>query len=89
MAPGSAEEFIFEHYWGYTALRDGGTAEYQVEHPAWRVWTAENPRLECAASVLYGSGFAEALGARPHSAFVAEGSPITVRGGARLRESTL
>jgi uncharacterized protein YqjF (DUF2071 family) len=33
-APGSAEEFITEHYWGYTGQRDGGTVEYRVEHPA-------------------------------------------------------
>ena len=24
---------ITEHYWGYSAQRDGGTVEYQVEHP--------------------------------------------------------
>jgi hypothetical protein len=32
-APGSEEEFITEHYWGYTRQRDGGTIEYRVEHP--------------------------------------------------------
>jgi uncharacterized protein len=35
---GSEAEFITEHYWGYAAQRDGGTVEYQVEHPRWRVW---------------------------------------------------
>jgi len=87
MAPGSAEEFIFEHYWGYTAQRDGGTVEYQVEHPSWSVWTAENPRLECDVGAIYGLVFAEALRAPPRSAFVADGSPVTVRGGRRIRES--
>jgi hypothetical protein len=81
---GSAEEFIFEHYWGYTRLRDGRTAEYQVEHPRWRAWTAKNPRLDCDAAALYGPGLAKALGGTPVSAFLAEGSAIAVRRGAGL-----
>ena len=32
---GSEEEFITEHYWGYTKQRDGSTIEYGVEHPRW------------------------------------------------------
>src|SRR4028118_913167 len=33
MGEGSEEEFITEHYWGYTKQRDGGSIEYRVEHP--------------------------------------------------------
>ena len=33
---GSEEEFIVQHYWGYTRQRDGSTVEYQVEHEPWR-----------------------------------------------------
>jgi hypothetical protein len=78
---GSPEEFIFEHYWGYTPQRDGGTVEYQVEHPRWRTWQAMNPRLDCApvASTLYGEQLAVALQNPPVSAFVAEGSAVSVR----------
>ena len=36
----SEEEFITEHFWGYTAQRNGGCAEYRVEHPR---WNAEHP----------------------------------------------
>jgi len=82
--PGSAEEFIFEHYWGYTRQRDGGTVEYRVDHPGWCVWTAKNPRLDCDATALYGAPFAEVLGSVQRSAFVAEGSPVSVRRGVRL-----
>lgn len=85
---GTAEEFIFEHYWGYTRLRDRSTAEYQVEHPRWRAWRAKNPRLDCDAAALYGADFAPALGGDPVSAFLAEGSPISVRRGARLGLAT-
>ena len=84
LVPGGAAEFIFEHYWGYTRQRDGGTVEYQVEHPRWRVWTAENPRLDCDIAALYGPAFIPALSAPPRSAFVAEGSPVLVRRGVRV-----
>jgi uncharacterized protein YqjF (DUF2071 family) len=88
LAVDSPEEFIFEHYWGYTRQRDGGTVEYQVEHPRWRVWTARNPRFECeGAAALYGKALADALGEAPVSAFVAEGSPVTVRRGVRVGRS--
>lgn len=33
LSPGSQEEFILEHYSGYTRQADGGTVEYQVQHP--------------------------------------------------------
>jgi hypothetical protein len=36
----SEATFITEHYWGYARQRDGGTVEYQVEHPQWRVSAA-------------------------------------------------
>lgn len=84
IAPGSAEEFIFEHYWGYTPQRDGGTMEYQVEHPPWRVWQTESSALDLDAGALYGAGFVEPLRGKPHSAFIAEGSPISVRRGERV-----
>jgi uncharacterized protein YqjF (DUF2071 family) len=80
---GSEEEFIFEHYWGYVRRRDGGTTEYAVEHPPWRVWRAETATLECDAAALYGPEFVEALARAPRSAFVAEGSGVQVRRGVR------
>ncbi|HEX2091029.1 MAG TPA: DUF2071 domain-containing protein [Longimicrobiaceae bacterium] len=75
---GSEEEFITEHYWGYTALRDGTSVEYRVEHPAWRVWQVSRASLECDVETVYGPGFVEPLAGPPRSAFVAEGSPIRV-----------
>jgi uncharacterized protein YqjF (DUF2071 family) len=84
LTEGSEAEFITEHYWGYAAQRDGGTVEYQVEHPAWRVWTAAESTFHCDARRMYGDPFAGALAAPPRSAFVAEGSPVTVRRGVRI-----
>lgn len=81
---GSLEEFITEHYWGYTAQRGGETLEYGVEHPRWTVRRGSEARLEADVAALYGPAFAPFLGGRPHSALVAEGSPIVVRRGVRI-----
>jgi len=76
-AEGSHEEFITEHYWGYTARR-AGLSEYQVEHPRWKVWTAQTWKFEADVATLYGPQFVETLSAPAVSAFIAEGSPIQV-----------
>lgn len=81
---GTEEEFITEHYWGYAAQPDGGTLEYEVEHPRWRVWRAQDAELRCDVARLYGNEFAPALAAAPASAFLAEGSPVIVRKGVRI-----
>ena len=85
MAPGSHEEFIAEHYWGYAAQRDGSAVEYEVEHPPWRVWRALDPVLDCDVAQLYGDEFRAALSSAPASSFVAEGSEIVVRRGRHIR----
>lgn len=84
LVEGSEEEFITEHYWGYAAQRDGGCVEYQVEHPRWNVWRAEQAVLDCDVAALYGPAFAGPLSAPPRSALVADGSPIIVRQGRRI-----
>ena len=81
---GSEEEFITQHYWGYSAQPDGGTVEYRVDHPAWRVWQAQSCRLQCDVESLYGERFTGALSAPPSSVFLAEGSEITVYKGRRI-----
>src|SRR5262249_1956516 len=81
---GSREEFITEHYWGYVLQSCGSALEYAVQHPQWRVWRAQAARLECDVASCYGRQFCEALGREPSSAFVAEGSAVTVFRGDRL-----
>jgi uncharacterized protein YqjF (DUF2071 family) len=83
-AEGSEEKFITEHYWGYARQRDGGTVEYRVEHPRWPVRRAARAALDCDVVAFYGSTFATPLSGAPSSAFLAEGSPVTVHGGVRL-----
>ncbi len=81
---GSAEEFITEHYWGYTAQRNGGCVEYKVEHARWNLWQAREAVLDCDVASLYGVEFVKPLGAPPESAFVADGSPVIVSSGTAL-----
>jgi hypothetical protein len=75
---GSQEEFITEHYWGYSSKKDGGTLEYSVEHPRWQVWNTAEAVLDCDVKNLYGTEFVPALRSTPSSAFLAEGSDIRV-----------
>jgi len=74
---GSLEEFITEHYWGYTRTRSGRTGEYRVEHPRWRVWNAESHELTGNLAALYGHEFVDVL-RKPSSVFLAEGSEVRV-----------
>ena len=83
-APGSIEEFISEHYWGYNRQRNGTTLEYRVEHPQWRVWRAGECTFSCDVATLYGKAFVPALSQAPASVFVADGSPVSVYSGAPL-----
>ena len=80
----SEEAFITEHYWGYTAQRDGSTLEYKVEHPRWKIWKGSNPELDCDVAGLYGPRLAPFLVDPPFSCFVADGSEVIVRRGRRL-----
>jgi uncharacterized protein YqjF (DUF2071 family) len=82
--PGSEQEFITEHYWGYTAQHTGATMEYRVEHPSWRLWPVSETFLDCDASLLYGPRFANSLVGKPASAFLAEGSYVAVYPGSPL-----
>ncbi len=83
-APGSEADFITEHYWGYTRQRDGGTLEYRVDHPPWKVWELAHSGFSGDSTALYGEAFAELLGGPPRSAFLAVGSDVAVHPGRRL-----
>jgi uncharacterized protein YqjF (DUF2071 family) len=88
---GSEEEFITEHYWGYTARRGGWTSEYEVVHPRWNVFGIKNYSIDVDYSIVYGDRFAFMNEVEPYSVLLAEGSEIVVRSGTRLEkgESTI
>jgi uncharacterized protein YqjF (DUF2071 family) len=82
--PGSEAEFITEHFWGYSILADRATAEYRVAHPSWRVWNAREAKFEGNATELYGPELASVVACTPASAFLAEGSAVTVFRGQKI-----
>ncbi len=84
IAPGSPEEFIFEHYWGYNSLSLTKTMEYQVEHVSWQIAKVKDHILTADITSLYGEDFAPFLNKAPYSAFFANGSGISVRMGRKI-----
>jgi uncharacterized protein YqjF (DUF2071 family) len=84
IAEGSAEEFITEHYWGYTKLRNGRTSEYEVVHPRWDIFPVKRHVIDVDFGQLYGPRWAALRGAEPESVLLAEGSEVTVRSGSAI-----
>jgi uncharacterized protein YqjF (DUF2071 family) len=78
IAAGSHEEFITEHYWGYTRRSADRTSEYRVEHPRWKIWPATSFEFKADIATLYGDEFLATLTAPAASAFIADGSFVTV-----------
>ncbi|HEY7354417.1 MAG TPA: DUF2071 domain-containing protein [Terriglobales bacterium] len=74
----SAEQFITEHYWGYAAPKAKKCVEYEVRHPQWRVWKAQEAGFEGCAEKLYGHELNALLQKEPASAFLAQGSEVSV-----------
>lgn len=78
---GSEEEFITEHYWGYTRLGEHKTAEYEVTHPRWQVYDTKDHLIEVNFGDVYGPAFDFLQEEQPLSVFLAEGSAIQVKKG--------
>lgn len=75
---GTKEEFITEHFWGYSAINKIKTGEYQVEHPRWPIYPVEQFTIDCDFEKLYGKDFGFLSNVSPASVFLAEGSPVSV-----------
>jgi uncharacterized protein YqjF (DUF2071 family) len=75
----SEEAFITEHYFGYGRIDAARTTEYQVDHPAWRMYPVQGYEIKVDFGRLYGSSFAFLEGRTPQSILLAEGSEICVR----------
>src|SRR5215469_6174984 len=84
IAPGSEEEFVTEHYWGYTKRSDGTTSVYQVEHPRWETYRVQSYEVDVDFERLYGREFGFLNETGESSVLLAEGSAVTVGVGSRL-----
>lgn len=85
IAVGSKEEFITEHYWGYTKMNGNNTSEYGVEHPRWQVYKVKEHAIKVDFGLLYGQDFAFLNNEQPLSVFLAEGSEIVVKQGLKIK----
>jgi hypothetical protein len=79
------EQFITEHYWGYSAQGTHNSLEYHVSHVPWQVWATKESGFEGEASTLYGAELATVLQRRPDCAFVADGSSVVVFMGKKVQ----
>ncbi len=84
IAAGSEEEFITEHYWGYTKIGEQRTSEYGVEHPRWEVYPVQDYAIHVGFGNVYGNQFEFLKNETPASVFLAEGSEIIVREGMKI-----
>jgi uncharacterized protein len=82
--PGSLEQFITEHYWGYSA-RQSDSVEYHVSHAPWQVWATASASFAGDASSYYGLELNALLQRPPDSAFATKGSAVTVFRGNRIQ----
>ena len=78
MKSGSIEEFIFEHYYGYTKVNEHKTIEYQINHPSWYINQILDYSIQCDFGIFYGENFKILNHKTPHSVMIAEGSDISV-----------
>jgi uncharacterized protein YqjF (DUF2071 family) len=81
---GTLENFITEHYWGYSTKSAEASIEYRVSHDPWRVWVSTEAAFTGDGGALYGGEFGEILRRTPDSAFIAEGSPVLVHTGRKI-----
>jgi uncharacterized protein len=78
MQEGSFEQFIFEHYYGYTKINAQTTEEYRLHHPSWRVNTITKAAIDCDFKAMYGDDFEVLNRTEPTDIFIAEGSNVAV-----------
>ncbi len=84
IAEGSVEEFITEHYWGFTRRGESKSSGYEVAHPRWEVYPVREFVTDVDFAAQYGAEFGGLAGREPESVLLAEGSAVQVLGGGRL-----
>jgi uncharacterized protein YqjF (DUF2071 family) len=78
MKTDSIEEFIFEHYFGYTKLNTTQSIEYKVNHPSWLINEIKDYKINCDFTSFYGENFSILNSTIPNSVMFAEGSEISI-----------
>lgn len=78
METDSLQQFIFEHYYGYTKASEVSTEEYRLQHPSWLVNEVIDYDIDCDFAQMYGPAFANLSSAVPDSVYLAEGSAVAI-----------
>lgn len=78
MKKNSLEEFIFEHYYGYTKVSEHQTEEYRVNHPRWKINNVIHHEINCDFNKMYGKDFAYLNNQSPQSVYITNGSAVSI-----------
>ena len=78
MKKGSLENFIYEHYYGYTKVDENKTEEYKLQHPSWETSEVINYEIDCDFEAMYGNSFSVLNQTKPTAVFIAKGSSVGV-----------
>ncbi|MGC1471689.1 MAG: DUF2071 domain-containing protein [Psychroserpens sp.] len=75
---GSEEQYITEHYYGFTKYHSK-TFQYEVVHPSWRQLQVKDHEVNMDFAANYGARFKMLNCAVPTSLILAEGSEVAVK----------
>jgi uncharacterized protein YqjF (DUF2071 family) len=78
MQDGSLEQFILEHYYGYTKINENATEEYKLHHPSWKINAITKCNINCNFESMYGADFAVLQTTQPTNVCIAEGSHVAI-----------
>lgn len=78
MERNSLENFIYEHYYGYTKIDEQTTEEYRLHHPSWRIHNVVDYEITCDFKAMYGNDFSVLNETKPTAVFIAEGSSVAI-----------
>jgi uncharacterized protein YqjF (DUF2071 family) len=74
--PGSLEDFIAEHYYGYNKWYGNKTMELQLNRPPWKYQKLLSFKVDCKFEDFYPRQFLPYLYEKPHSAQYVNGSAV-------------
>jgi uncharacterized protein YqjF (DUF2071 family) len=78
IAPESIEDFISDHYYGYTKLNGTKSKEFRVYHRPWKIHKVLSAEIQLDTKAVYGKEFEQWLHLQPLNTFLMDGSETTV-----------
>lgn len=76
--PGSLENFISSHYYGYTKVSETKTKEFEVIHEPWHVHPVTTFEMKLDAESIYGKDTVPFFSTTPYLVFYMDGSETKV-----------